>query len=173
VTPFQRIDRAVGRLYAAIGVAVGLTIGGFALGISADLALRLMEVGNIPGLQEVIEYLLFAGVFLAAPWVLRLSAHVRVDLVVGNLPAAAAAWLERLLDVMGLAICALLIRYGWINLDSAWTFQSMQHKYFQMPEWLLLAGFVLCFALLAVEFVFRLVRAGAAPEAAGQSGKGL
>lgn len=170
---FDRIDRVIGRIYAVIGALVGLTIGGFALGISIDLLLRLLEAGNIPGLQEVIEYLLFAGVFLAAPWVLRLNAHVRVDLVVGNLPTALARLLERAIDAMGLVICLVLVWYGWTNLSSAWMFQSMQMKYFQMPEWLLLTGFVVCFAMLAQEFLFRLIRNGPAPESAGQPGKGL
>ncbi|WP_416899685.1 MAG: TRAP transporter small permease [Minwuia sp.] len=170
---FERIDRAVGRIYAAIGALVGLTIGGFAVGISLDLLLRLLEWGNIPGLQEVIEYLLFAGVFLAAPWVLRLYAHVRVDLLVSNLPGRLTAAMERALDVFGLAVCLTLVWFGWANLSSAWMFQSMQMKYFQMPEWALLAVFVACFVLLAVEFVFRLIRSGAPPKAGAESGKGL
>lgn len=170
---FDRIDRAVGRVYGLIGALVGITIGGFALTISIDLGLRLLEWGNIAGLQEVIEYLLFAGVFLAAPWVLRLNAHVRVDLVAGNLPVAVGRVLERVLDAGGLLICLILIRYGWQNLSSAWMFQSMQMKYFQMPEWLLLSGFVACFAMLAIEFLFRLIRAGAAPEAGQESGGGF
>lgn len=170
---FDRIDRAVGRVYAFIGAAVGLTIGGFALGISIDLLLRLLHAGNIPGLQEVIEYLLFAGVFLAAPWVLRLNAHVRVDLFVSNLPPVLSRLLDRAIDALGLLICLVLVWYGWTNLSSAWMFQSMQMKYFQMPEWLLLTGFVACFAMLAQEFLFRLIRNGAAPESAAEPGKGL
>lgn len=170
---FERIDRAFGRFYALIGALVGLTIGGFALSISIDLGLRLLEWGNIAGLQEVIEYLLFAGVFLAAPWVLRLNAHVRVDLVVGNLPSAVARVLERVLDAGGLVICLILLWYGWQNLSSAWMFQSMQMKYFQMPEWFLLSGFVACFVMLAIEFLCRLIRSGAAPEAADESGGGF
>ncbi len=170
---FDRIDRAFGRFYAVVGTLVGLTIGGFALSISIDLGMRLLEWGNIAGLQEVIEYLLFAGVFMAAPWVLRLNAHVRVDLVVGNLPPSAGRLLERVLDVAGLLICLVLLWFGWQNLSSAWMFQSMQMKYFQMPEWLLLSGFVACFVMLAIEFLFRLIRAGAAPEAAEEAGGGF
>jgi TRAP-type C4-dicarboxylate transport system permease small subunit len=173
VKAFAAIDRAVGRVYALIGALVGITIGGFALSISVDLGLRLMHWGNIAGLQEVIEYLLFAGVFLAAPWVLRLNAHIQVDLVIGNLPAGLGRVMERVLDMAGLLICVTLIWFGWMNLSSAWMFQSMQHKYFQMPEWLLLSGFVACFVMLAIEFLFRLIRSGTAPEAAGTSDGGL
>lgn len=170
---FVTIDRAVGRFYALVGALVGITIGGIALSISIDLVLRLLEWGNINGLQEVIEYLLFAGVFLAAPWVLRMNAHVRVDLLIGNLPERAGRLMERGLDAAGLLVCLVLIWFGWLNLSSAWMFQSMQFKTFQMPEWVLLAGFVACFVMLAIEFLFRLIRSGTAPEAENNSGGGF
>lgn len=170
---FATIDRALGAAYALVGLLVGVTIGGFALSISLDLALRLFGWGNLSGLNEIIEYLLFAGVFLGAPWVLRQGAHVRVDLLVSNLPAGLARILDRLLDLLGCIICGLLIHYGWVSLDSAWMFQSMQHKYFVMPEWVLLSVFVGCFVLLFIEFLFRLLRGGMAPEAATTEAKGL
>ncbi|WP_417517603.1 TRAP transporter small permease [Minwuia sp.] len=173
MTPFEKLDRAAGRFYALIGALVGITIGGFALAISIDLGLRLLAWGNIPGLQEVIQYLLFASVFLAAPWVLRLNAHVRVDLIVGNVPPAVGRVMERALDLLGLAICLTLLWFGWANLTSAWMFQSMQHNYFQMPEWILLSGFVACFVMLAVEFLFRLLRSGAPPEGTASTGGGF
>lgn len=170
---FATIDRALGAAYALVGLLVGVTIGGFALSISLDLALRLFGWGNLSGLNEIIEYLLFAGVFLGAPWVLRQGAHVRVDLLVSNLPAGLARAVDRLLDLLGCIICCLLIHYGWVSLDSAWMFQSMQHKYFVMPEWVLLGVFVGCFVLLFVEFLFRLLRGGMAPEAVNTEAKGL
>ncbi len=170
---FATIDRALGAAYAFVGLLVGATIAAFALSISLDLALRLLGRGNLPGVNEVIEYLLFTGVFLGAPWVLRQGSHVRVDLLVSNLPAGMARGLERLLDLVGCIICGLLVHYGWVSLDAAWMFQSMQHKYFVMPEWVLLSVFVGCFVLLFVEFLFRLIRGGAAPEAVEAEAKGL
>jgi len=173
MTALAAIDRAFGVAYGLVGLLVGLTIGGFALSISIDLALRLFGWGNLSGLNEIIEYLLFAGVFLGAPWVLRQGSHVRVDLLVGNLPAPLAHGLERLLDLVGCAVCLILVFYGWVSLDSAWMFQSMQHKYFAMPEWVLLSVFVTCFALLAIEFLFRLLRGRASPDAEAGLVKGL
>ncbi len=170
---FAIIDRALGAAYALVGLLVGVTIGGFALSISIDLTLRLIGWGNLSGLNEIIEYLLFAGVFLGAPWVLRQGAHVRVDLLVSNLPAGLSRVLDKLLDLAGCVICGLLVHYGWVSLDAAWMFQSMQHKYFVMPEWILLGVFVGCFVLLFIEFLFRLIRGGVAPEAPATEAAGL
>lgn len=162
---FDRIDAALGRGYRLIGNLVGITIGLFAVAISLDLVLRLLEIGNLPGSQEIIEYLLYIGVFLAAPWVLRLNAHVRVDLLVGELAGRPLVVLERALDAFGLLACGVLAWYGLANLRTAYALGAEQRKYYAVDEWFLLSFFVICFVLLAVEFLFRIIRAGAPPEA--------
>ena len=157
---FKTFDAAMGRFYDHVGTLVGVSIGLFALAISLDLVMRLMGIGNLGGVQEIIEYALFAGVFLAAPWVLRLGAHVRVDLVISALSTRAARVLDRLLDFLGFTICALLMFYGTINLRDAYAFGSMQMKYFNVPEWWLLTVFVVSFVLLGIEFLSRMARGG-------------
>lgn len=168
---FRRVDAAFGRVYAAVGTLVGISIGLFAVAIALDLALRLLGWGNLPGMQEIVEYLLYVGVFLAAPWVLRLNAHIRVDLALAALPYRARLAMERLLDLAGIAICALLFRYGLENLLAAHDGGAVQYGYFEIAEWLLLAFFVAGFLLLAIEFAFRIVRAGSPPEA-GEGAEG-
>jgi len=155
---FRRFDTVMGRLYDGVGLLAGVVIGMFAVAISLDLGLRYFGVGNLAGMQEIIEYALFALVFLAAPWVLRLGAHVRVDVVLSALPDYAARRLDWCLDLFGFVISVVLGWYGWVNLSQAYRFQSVQMKYFQVPEWWLLTVFVVAFALLALEFLCRLVR---------------
>ncbi len=169
MSAFKRFDALMGHFYHHLGTAIGITIGLFAVAISLDLLLRLLSLGNLPGVQEIIEYLLFAGVFLSAPWALRIGAHVRVDLLLSNLPENASRLLEILLDVFGLAICLVLIWFGTANLNFAYAFNAMQMKYYNIPEWWLLSVFVLSFALLALEFLSRLLR-GMAPEADKSAG---
>lgn len=170
---FERFDRAIGRLYHYIGTLVGISIGLFAVAISLDLILRLLGMGNLPGVQEIIEYMLFTGVFLSAPWALRLGAHVRVDLLISNLPAGAAQFLNKVLDATGLVICLVLIWFGWVNLSQAYSFNSMQIKYFHIPEWWLLTVFVISFTLLAFEFFSRLVRGAIGPSIDSETPGGM
>jgi TRAP-type C4-dicarboxylate transport system permease small subunit len=161
---FHLIDAFLGRLYSCIGTLVGLSIAGFALAISTDLLLRNLGLGNLPGVHEIIEYVLFSGVFLAAPWVLRMNAHVRVDLVLGSLPEGAAKVADLALDFLGLIICVTLIWFGSRNLGDAYAFGSMQMKYFTVPEWWLLLVFVISFSMLAFEFFSRMIRGSDTPE---------
>lgn len=173
MSTFTRFDALMGRFYHHLGTVVGLSIGLFAVSISVDLFLRLFNLGNLPGVQEIIEYALFAGVFLSAPWVLRLGGHVRVDLLVSGLPSGAAVMLERFLNLFGLAICLVLLWFGSLNLQSAYAYNSLQMKYFKVPEWWLLTIFVISFSLLAIEFFSRLVRGGNANESQSEPAGGL
>lgn len=170
---FESIDALLGRFYSAVGTAVGLAIGLFAIAISLDLLLRQFGIGNLPGLQEIIEYLLFTGVFIAAPWVLRLGSHVRVDLVISGLPKATARVLDRILDLFGLTVCLVLVWFGMINLENAYDLGALQMKYFNVPEWWFLTVFVASFAMLVFEFLSRFLRGGNAPEARREDRRGL
>ncbi len=170
---FHRVDAGLGRFYDAMGTLAGLSIGLIAIAIVSDLMLRLAALGNLPGMQEIVEYTLFAGVFLTAPWLLRKGAHVRVDLLMQGLPRTGAIVLERAVDVLGFLICCVMVRYSIINLSSAYAFGAEQRKYFSVPEWWLLSVIVFSFALLAIEFLIRFWRAGLDGEISETSDKGL
>lgn len=155
---FIRLDSFLGRFYHHIGTLVGMSIGLFAVAISLDLILRLLKIGNLPGIQEIIEYFLFTGVFLAAPWVLRIGGHVRVDLLLSNLPLSFGKRLEQILNFFGLLVTLTLLWFGIANLKLAYGFNSMQMKYYNVPEWWILTVFVFSFTLIAIEFFSRMFR---------------
>lgn len=167
------LDAAFGRLYELIGTLVGLSIGLFVIGIATDLFLRLLGLGNLAGVQEVIEYALFGGVFLTAPWLLRLGAHVRVDLLLSALPKGALVPFERVVDIIGFIICAAMAWFAWVNLSNSILFGAVLMKYFNVPEWWLLSVVLTSFVLLAIEFVFRFFRADALADALDDPKAGL
>ena len=134
--------------------------------ICADVLTRNVALPGMPrGVawsNEVSELLLYAITLLAAPWLLREGRHIRVDIVLRALPARAAYACEWIADVLGLASCLWLVVYGasaaWQSHQSA----ALSIKTLVMPEWWFLAPLPICFALLAVEFVFRMRRLGSA-----------
>src|SRR6267154_2533738 len=152
-------DYLFGRILDCLGLIVGLMFGiGTAL-IALDVALRNLAGTGFPWLIDAIEYGLFAGTFLAAPWVLREGAHVRVDIVVTTLPPRGAALLETLADLVGLAVCLVLLWYGVKVTLTAQSLGSMVLKSIIFPEWWALVVVPVSSLLLAVEFVLRLRRA--------------
>jgi TRAP-type transport system small permease protein len=161
------LDSFFGRILTFFALLVALAFGlGTAL-IALDVALRNLAGIGFPWLIDVIEYGLFAGTFLAAPWVLREGAHVRVDILVTSLPPRGAALLETLADLIGLAVCLVLLWYGVKVTLTAQALGSMVLKSIIFPEWWALVVIPLSSLLLAIEFVLRLHRAHRTAAATG------
>jgi len=146
------------KLLAAFGLLAGIVIAAIAVMISLDVVIRNLGIGNFPWLLEVAEYALYFSTFLAAPWVLRLGAHVRVDLVLGSVAPPVARVLELLADAVGLAICLILLRYGFLAAIDSFAVDARFDKELVVSEWWLLMAIPVSSALLAVEFVLRIRR---------------
>jgi TRAP-type C4-dicarboxylate transport system permease small subunit len=123
-----------------------------------DIAIRNLRIGTFPWLIELTEYAMYAGTFLAAPWVLRLGSHVRVDALLTMLPKRAAARMEQLVDLVGLAISLVLVWYGALAVIDAWNTDLVARKTWNFEEWLLLLPIPIAGVLLAMEFVLRIFR---------------
>lgn len=164
----SRAGRCYERLLAALGLLAGLAFAALALLVGVEVALRNFGLGTIPWLIEVAEYGLYATTFLAAPWVLRLDAHVRVDLLLVLLPRRGARALEVAANLVGFAASAVLFYYGLAATLDARGLGSMIFKELVLPEWWLLAIVPLGSLFLLVEFGRRLFAPPEAPPPAGE-----
>jgi len=152
-------------------ILAGLMVLAMAAIVSADVILRTLGWGTLPWDVEVTEYLLYLSTLLGAPWVLRQGGHVRVDVMTRGLSPAAADRVERVGAVIGLAVCAVLGVYGAHASREAYLLGSLIFKQLVVAEWWLLAFIPVTCALLALEFLRRLVaprpaQGGAPPAAA-------
>lgn len=151
----------IGRLYAralhACAVLSALLLGVVALLVTGDVVARNIGLGTLPWILEVSEYSLPLATFLIAPWLLHRNEHVRLDLLLTALPPAAGRALERIADGLGLVICAVFVVYGAQAVASSAQQGSLVIKSVVFPEWWLYAPVPPCFALLAIEFVRRML----------------
>lgn len=137
--------------------AAALLLGAIALLVTLDVVTRNLGLGTLAWVLEVSEYSLPVATLLVAPWLLARNEHVRLDALVTALPPGAARLLERIADAFGLAISLVFVWYGTqLILDSARR-GSMVVKTLAIPEWWQYALVPVCFALLAIEFVRRLL----------------
>lgn len=150
----KALDRCMEFLCSLFGYALGAIV---AL-MCADILLRNLGLGSLPWLIELTEYLMYAGTFLAAPWVLRQGSHVRVDMLLVALPKRYAIRLEQLVDVVGLSISAVMAVYGARAVANAYATNMIQFKTWTVAEWILLLPIPLGCGLLAIEFVLRIFR---------------
>jgi TRAP-type C4-dicarboxylate transport system permease small subunit len=157
----QVVSKAHAALVAMLGFSAGVALACLAVLITIDVTIRNLGVGNFPWLLEVSEYVLFAATFLAAPWVLRENAHVRVDLLLTALPRTAGRLLAGLADVLGLVISAVLTWYALRVTADALERGDLIYKELVVPEWPFFVVVVVSGCLLIAEFSLRLAKPAA------------
>jgi len=153
-----RLSLAFGRLFDALAVAAALILLAMVVVVTADIVLRNTVAMGFSWANEVSEYALYLMTLLTAPWLLRRGQHVRLDIILTLVPPRVAWLMEAVGDLLGFAVCVVLIRYGIAMTYDSWRLGAITIKNLVFAEWWLLAPLPVTFALLAIEFVFRFDR---------------
>jgi TRAP-type C4-dicarboxylate transport system permease small subunit len=153
-----RLSHAFGRLFDALAVTAALILLAMVVVVTADIVLRNTVAIGFVWANEVSEYALYLMTLLTAPWLLRRGQHVRLDIILTLVPARVAWLMEALGDLIGFAVCVVLIRYGLAMTIDSWRLGAITIKNLVFAEWWLLAPLPVAFVLLATEFVFRFDR---------------
>ena len=154
----ERLSRGYGRLLDALMTAASALVLAMTLLIGADVLLRNAGAGGLPWSAEVSEDIIYLVTLLSAPWLLRRGQHIRVDILLRALPRSAAWGLEWVGDVLGLACCAYFVWYGARVAAESFSTGALSIKTLITPEWWMLAPLPAAFALLGLEFLFRMHR---------------
>ncbi len=154
----DRFEIGFNRLMLYLAGLVAASIGLIAVLIPVNLFLVKTHLGSIWWLYEAVEYTLYFGVFLGAPWVLHQGAHVRVDVITMALRREAAERVERAMDVAGAILCIFLCFYG--SRVTIWEFQdgSLPDKDLRIPTGYIMSIFTISFLFLTIEFLLRFRR---------------
>jgi TRAP-type C4-dicarboxylate transport system permease small subunit len=75
-------------------VVAVLVVAAMAIGVSAEVILRVFSFPSIIGLIELTEYGLFISTFFMAPHLLRTNEHIRVDIAMSRVNPANARRVE-------------------------------------------------------------------------------
>jgi TRAP-type C4-dicarboxylate transport system permease small subunit len=158
-----RLSHHLGRLFDFLALVAALLLLIMVVLVTADIVLRNIARVGFPWANEVTEYALYLTTLLTAPWLLRRGQHVRIDMMLVFAPPRVAWLCEAAADIIGFAASLVLVWYGTsMTLQSA-RLGSITIKNLVFPEWWLLWPLPVCFALLALEFVFRFHRLMGAP----------
>lgn len=152
MTVFLRIFDAVLKGAAMIGAAlIALTV----VTTVGDVIARQIGSKLFYWQVDFVELALMGSAFLIAPWLLSLGAHVRVDVAVTMLPIRMGAALNRIANLLGTLICAVLAVYAWQEVTGSATRGSLMIRSFVIPEWWVLTVAPFAFVTLTVEFALR------------------
>jgi TRAP-type C4-dicarboxylate transport system permease small subunit len=158
-----RLSIAFGRLFDLFAMMAAVTLLAMVALVTADIVLRNALGTGFAWSNEVTEYALYIITLLTAPWLLRRGQHVRIDMALVLVPPRVAWTLEAIADITGLAASLVLVWYGMIMTVQSARLGSLTIKNLVFAEWWLLWPLPACFALLAMEFVFRFHRLMSAP----------
>jgi TRAP-type C4-dicarboxylate transport system permease small subunit len=163
----ERLSAPYGRLIDGLALLAALLLFVMVAMICTDVLLRNIPVPGLPrGLEwsnEISENLLFLMTLLAAPWLLRQGAHIRVDIVLGILPRTVAWYCEWLCDMLAFVCCVIIAMYGYQAAWRSFADGALSIKTLVMPEWWSIAPLPISFTLLAVEVLFRMRRLALGP----------
>lgn len=129
--------------------------------IGLDVLSRNIGAGGIAPSNELSEDILYVITLMAAPWLLRQGQHIRVDIVLRALPLRVAWALEWTGDIAGLLCSLYFVWYGFLITKASYAAGAINIKTLVTPEWWTLAPLPIAFALVAIEFVFRMHRLAA------------
>jgi TRAP-type C4-dicarboxylate transport system permease small subunit len=159
----NKLSDLLARLFDLFAAAAALLLLAMVAVVTADILMRNTLGIGFSWANEVTEYALYIITLLTAPWLLRRGQHVRIDMALVIVQPRVAWAMEALADIVGLAASLVLIWYGTIMSVQSARLGSLTIKNLVFPEWWLLAPLPVCFALVALEFVFRFQRLLAAP----------
>lgn len=156
-----RLSQWYGRVLDILVVAASILLLIMTVMIGADVVSRNAG-GGIAASNELSEDILYLMTLLAAPWVLRQGQHIRVDIILRALPARVAWLMEWIGDIVGFLCCLYFVWYGFLITLASYRAGSINIKTLVTPEWWTLAPLPVAFALLGIEFLFRMHRLSAA-----------
>jgi len=154
---------AYGKLLDACGAISAFLVFCITAMVALNVLLRNVFGGQVPGDVEISEYLLLLVTTFAAPWLLHKGQHVRIDLMLHHLPPYIGWLCEIFSDVIGFLVSLLMMWYSTRVLFVSAHDGTIIVKEFTIPEWWTLWPVSIMFALVAVEFVFRLFRVLSGP----------
>ncbi len=147
--------RALDAVIDLFGILAGLAIAFIGVAVSLEVIVRALGLPPFGWTLEVAEYLLLLATFWGAPWVLKASDHVRIDLLSNALPLRGRDAMLRLADGLSGLVCLVLAFYGFRTAFDAFSRSSMLFKYLVIPEWPVLMVMPIGVTLLAMEFLRR------------------
>ena len=153
-----RLSEWYGRLLDGLVLVACLLLLIMTIMIGADVVSRNVGGGGVAVSNELSEDILYLMTLLAAPWLLRQGQHIRVDIILRALPVRAAWLLEWVGDIVGFLCCIYFVWYGYLITRASYDDGSINIKTLVTPECWTLAPLPLGFALLGIEFIFRMHR---------------
>jgi TRAP-type C4-dicarboxylate transport system permease small subunit len=129
------IFRLNGWLVRILCVVAVIVLAIMALGVSAEVILRMFKFPSIMGLIELTEYGLFISTFFVAPHLLRTNEHIRVDIVMSRVDPVTAQRIESMVLATIIAVSVVTGVIGSMILVDNIRAGTLIFKDLIIPQW--------------------------------------
>jgi TRAP-type transport system small permease protein len=129
------IFRLNGWLVRILCVLAVIVIAAMAIGVSAEVILRVFSFPSIAGLIELTEYGLFISTFFMAPHLLRTNEHIRVDVMMSRVDPQTARRVEYAVLVSIIAVSIVTGLVGTGILVNHFQAGTLVFKDLIIPQW--------------------------------------
>ena len=151
------IDRALRRLYTACGAVAAVAIALIAVLVATSITSRLLGI-YIGGLNEGAGYMMAAAGSFGLAYTFKTGGHIRVDLVIGTLPARA----RHISEAIALALTTVAIIYlSWFMVrmvNISWKFGDLSDGSDGLPIWIPQLPAAIGFVIFAVALIHNFIR---------------
>ena len=171
---YQKTDKAVMKMLWAISTISGVCLVGIMLVAFFNVIGEKVFHQGVPGSTEIITYLHVPVVFLAASYVTLDNGHTKIDLISKHLPKAVQKVISTIGYIIATGICGFVAYNGFIRMGeliSNHTKSSVSGFGFSVWPFALL--FSVGMAMLAISFLWAIVRQYADPDYERKSGPAM
>ncbi len=151
-------DGLFDRLLVVTGVVPGVIVALLAIGVAAEVFARNLGLTGFYWMLEAVEYGLLTLTMVGAAYILSIGRHVTVDLVLSALPGRVRRYFRIAINLVVIAVAAIILYYGVITTHLAYVEDSTLYKSFDIKEWIPMAVVPGGMALFLIEAVRQFVR---------------
>jgi TRAP-type C4-dicarboxylate transport system permease small subunit len=153
------VNWALDRLEDALASIAAAMIVFTVIFVPMDVASRYFFGAPITWVYEVTEYILLMIPCLAMAWLARHNGHVVIDALTSRLPERPRARLAIATHLVVAATCAFIAWWASVVTYTSFRAGALIENVLQTPQWMIYVCIPLGFALTAVEFGRKGVRA--------------
>jgi len=154
VVTLEKVSSRLNVLAAIVAAVLLVLMTGHIL---LEIGLRFFSLSTFMA-DALVGHGVAAITFLAMAWALEKGTMIRVIVLTQNMPLRMRAFCEAFAIVSSMAMIGLLIRFEWRILARDFVRGTTTQHYMPIPLWIPESIFLLGLALLAFQFIVRLMR---------------
>ncbi len=150
-----RLGKIFDHINTAMVVVCAILVIGLTFIVGADITLRYLFNKPLGWVKEVSEYILVGLGFLAAAWILKDDAHVKMDLILTKVSPRVQIMMNLITSAISTAVVIIITLFSLRVTIDFYESKMVTPTVLEPPKWILMTPIVVGSFLLIIQFVRR------------------